>query len=92
MTDRKQDEEEKLLLLMDQLISVLDPLQSNSTMRQIWLETHWLRQDLMGGRLHLPEWQLMIFKPPEELRRYEEAALKSKKLADALIKYNSSNS
>lgn len=86
-----QDNERQLLLnLMDRLISTLDELQQDPSLRQIWLETQWLRQNLNSGTLVLPRnWDLLIFKPPIALERHVEAAIAARKLANALRRHHS---
>jgi hypothetical protein len=86
MTEKKT-QNERLLRIMNELILVLEPLESDSTMRQILLETQWLKQNLLNGHLILPKWRLLIFKQPRKLLQNKTAALKAKELADELEKY-----
>ncbi|HEY9716288.1 MAG TPA: hypothetical protein V6C69_02375 [Trichormus sp.] len=86
MTD---DQNRELLRLMNILIDALERLQEQPYLRQIRLETQWLRQNLQDGHLTVPTtWELLIYRPPTELKRHSEAALAVRKLADALRKYS----
>ncbi len=79
--------ERYLLTLMDSLIGALDSLQADSAMRQMWLETQWLKQNLLNAKLVLPAWQLLIYKPPIELSAHPEVQRFAKQLASELTKY-----
>jgi len=81
-------EERKLLQLMERLITALDGLQTDPTLRQMWLEVQWIKNNLKDGQLVLPtDWQLMIFKPPASLRKHERVATAASELAHALRQY-----
>ncbi|GEM_PF-3467590 len=70
---------------MNRLIASLDGLQADPELRQMWLETQWLRQSFLAGKLALPrQWQLMIFKPPVALSGHKLVAAQARELAEAL--------
>lgn len=75
---------------MDQLIAALDPLQTDSVMRQLWLETQWLRNNLKDGRgVPATAWQPMIYKLPQEIDRHAEVSRLAKRLCAELRRYAS---